>query len=47
MSEFLATCPAKTIAMEARGGSHFMARKLEELGNFPNADITTICPPIR
>ncbi|MGJ8077915.1 hypothetical protein ACSGD2_29640, partial [Klebsiella pneumoniae] len=33
--EFLATCPATTIAMEACGGSHFMARKLEELGHFP------------
>ncbi|OAT16973.1 transposase [Buttiauxella gaviniae ATCC 51604] len=33
--EFLATCPPTTIAMEACGGSHFMARKLEELGNFP------------
>jgi transposase len=32
--EFLATCPATTIAMEACGGSHFMARKLEELGHF-------------
>ena len=31
--EFLATCPATTIAMEACGGSHFMARKLEELGH--------------
>jgi transposase len=30
----LATCPATTIAMEACGGSHFMARKLEELGHF-------------
>jgi transposase len=30
--EFLATCPATTIAMEACGGSHFMARKLAELG---------------
>jgi transposase len=29
--EFLATCPATTIAMEACGGSHFMARKLAEL----------------
>ena len=29
------------------GGSHFMARKLEELGHFPKADITAICPPIR
>ncbi len=37
--EFLATCPATTIAMEACGGSHFMARKLEELGIF-KADIT-------
>ncbi|WP_228713090.1 IS110 family transposase [Klebsiella pneumoniae] len=27
--------PATTIAMEACGGSHFMARKLEELGHFP------------
>ncbi len=33
--EFLATCPATTIAMEACGSSHFMARKLEELGHFP------------
>ncbi len=33
--EFLATCPATTIAMEACGGSHFMARKMEELGHFP------------
>jgi transposase len=33
--EFLATCPATTIAMEACGGSHFLARKLEELGHFP------------
>ena len=33
--EFLATCPATTIAMEACGGSHFMARKLEELGHSP------------
>jgi transposase len=32
---FLATCPATTIAMEACGGSHFMARKLEELGHSP------------
>ncbi|WP_433675578.1 IS110 family transposase (plasmid) [Klebsiella pneumoniae] len=32
--EFLATCPATTIAMEACGGSHFMARKLAELGHF-------------
>jgi len=32
--EFLATCPATTIAMEACGGSHFMARKLEELGHW-------------
>ncbi len=27
--------PATTIAMEACGGSHFMARKLAELGHFP------------
>lgn len=33
--EFLATCPATTIAMEACGGSHFMARKLTELGHIP------------
>jgi transposase len=26
--------PATTIAMEACGGSHFMARKLAELGIF-------------
>lgn len=33
--EFLATCPSTTIAMEACGGSHFMARKLTELGHTP------------
>ena len=33
--EFLATCPATTIAMEACGGSHFMARKLTALGHIP------------
>ncbi len=33
--EFLATCPATTIAMEACGGSHFMARRLAELGHSP------------
>lgn len=33
--EFLATYPATTIAMEACGGSHFMARKLTELGHTP------------
>lgn len=33
--EFLATCPVTTIAMEACGGSHFMARKLTELGHIP------------
>lgn len=33
--EFLATCPATTIAMEACGGSHFMARRLTELGHIP------------
>lgn len=31
--EFLATCPATTITMEDCGGSHFMARKLTELGH--------------
>ena len=35
--------PGNNIAMEACGGSHFMARKLEELGHF-KADITAICP---
>ncbi|BDZ90092.1 hypothetical protein VEE68_45390 [Escherichia coli] len=34
--EFLATCPATTIAMEACGGSHFFARKLGEVGDSPN-----------
>ncbi len=33
--EFLAACPTTTVAMEACGGSHFMARKLVELGHFP------------
>lgn len=33
--EFLATCPAMTIAMEACDGSHFMARKFTELGHTP------------
>lgn len=33
--EFLATCPATTIAMVACGGSHFMARQLAELGHSP------------
>lgn len=33
--EFLATYPATTIAMEACGGSHFMARKLTEPGHTP------------
>lgn len=33
--EFLATCPATSIVMEACGGSHFMARKLTELGHTP------------
>jgi len=33
--EFLATCPATTIAMEACGGSHFIARKLTGLGHIP------------
>lgn len=33
--EFLATCPATTIVMEACGGAHFMVRKLTELGHTP------------
>lgn len=33
--EFLATCPATTIVMEACGGAHFMVRKLSELGHTP------------
>lgn len=33
--EFLATCPAATITMEACGGSHFMARRLAEFGHSP------------
>lgn len=33
--QFLATCPATTIAMEACGGAHFMVRKLTELGHTP------------
>ncbi len=43
VDRILATCPATTIAMEACGGSHFMARKLEELGHFPKL----ISPHIR
>ncbi|NIH07095.1 IS110 family transposase [Providencia rettgeri] len=33
--EFLATCPATTIVMEACGGANFMVRKLTELGHTP------------
>ncbi|ENA0198878.1 IS110 family transposase [Salmonella enterica] len=33
--EFLATCPATTVVMEACGGAHFMVRKLTELGHTP------------
>ncbi|EKO1957997.1 IS110 family transposase [Salmonella enterica] len=33
--EFLVTCPATTIVMEACGGAHFMVRKLSELGHTP------------
>lgn len=33
--EFPATYPATTIAMEACGGSHFMAHKLTELRHTP------------
>ena len=33
--EFLATCPATVIVMEACGGAHFMVRKLTELGHAP------------
>lgn len=33
--EFLATCPATVIVMEACGGAHFMVRKLTELGHKP------------
>ena len=33
--EFMATCPATTIVMEACGGAHFMVRKLSELGHTP------------
>lgn len=33
--EFLTTYPVTTIAMETCGGSHFMARKLAELGHIP------------
>lgn len=33
--EFLATCPATTIVMEACGGAHFMVRKLSGLGHTP------------
>jgi transposase len=44
--EFLATCPATTIAMEACGGSHFMAQA-GRVRAFSKADITAICPPIR
>ncbi|MBX9477363.1 transposase, partial [Yersinia enterocolitica] len=34
-SKIVALTPATTIAMEACGGSHFMVRKLTELGHFP------------
>jgi len=34
--EFLALCPAITIAMETSGDSYLMARKLVVLGYFPN-----------
>lgn len=33
--EFMATCPATTIVVEACGGAHFMVRKLSELGHTP------------
>ena len=33
--EFLATCPATTIAMEACGGSHLIGRQLGEMGGSP------------
>jgi Transposase and inactivated derivatives len=33
--EFLATCPATTIVMEACGGAHFMVRKLSDMGHTP------------
>lgn len=33
--EFLATCQATTVVMEACGGAHFMVRKLLELGHTP------------
>lgn len=33
--EFLVTCPATTIVMEACGEVHFMVRKLSELGHTP------------
>ena len=40
--EFLATCPATTIAMEACGGT-----QAGRVRAFSKADITAICPPIR
>ncbi len=43
--EFLATCPATTIAMEACGGSHFMARKLAELMPQPHEHIARVVFP--
>jgi len=33
--EYLATCQATTVVMEACGGAHFMVRKLLELGHTP------------
>jgi transposase len=38
--DFFATLPPSTVAMEACGGAHFMARKLSELGHQPKL----ICP---
>ncbi|GJA04112.1 hypothetical protein ECV0102_44600 [Enterobacter cloacae] len=45
--EFLATCPATTIAMEACGGFSLYGTQVGRVGAFPKADITTICPPVR
>ncbi len=40
--EFLATCPATTIAMEACGGSHFMAGVRLEFGNYPTLSFSSL-----
>ena len=43
--EFLATCPATTIAMEACGGFHLIARQAGEVGDFSNMVLPQFVPP--